>query len=106
MYGPAALRNRGRAVWKSLICIRPVDRLVGRGLDGSTHAPLTSLAGRLSSNQSVHQVQGASIDPFHAGPQSRTWPRQRLDRREFEVGIEGLVVAQDAPCDAGELVGQ
>jgi len=25
---------------KSLICIRPVDRLAGRGLDGNTHAPL------------------------------------------------------------------
>jgi hypothetical protein len=58
---------------KSLICIRPVDRRVGRGLDGNTHAPLTSLADRLSSNQSVRQVQGASIDPFHASPQSRTW---------------------------------
>ena len=31
---------------KSLICIRPVDRHAGRGLDGSTHAPLISLADR------------------------------------------------------------
>jgi len=35
---------------KSLICIRPVDRLTGRGLDGSTHAPLISLPDRLLSN--------------------------------------------------------
>jgi hypothetical protein len=32
---------------KSLICIRPVDRRAGRGLDGNTHAPLISLADRL-----------------------------------------------------------
>jgi hypothetical protein len=35
---------------KSLICIRPVDRLAGRGLDGNTHASLVSLADRLASN--------------------------------------------------------
>ena len=29
-----------------------------------------------------------------------------LDRRDLEMGIEGLVVAQDAPGDARELVGQ
>ena len=29
-----------------------------------------------------------------------------LNRRDLEVGIEGFVVAQDAPGDAGELVGQ
>jgi hypothetical protein len=56
---------------KSLICIRPVDRRAGRGLDGNTHAPLISLADRLSSSHSGHQIQGASIDPFHAAPQSR-----------------------------------
>lgn len=38
------LRACGR---KSLICIRPVDRHAGRGLDGNTHAPLISLADRL-----------------------------------------------------------
>src|SRR6516164_10976018 len=32
---------------KSLICIRPVDRRAGRGLDGNTNAPLISLAERL-----------------------------------------------------------
>ena len=31
---------------ESLICIRPVDRHAGRGLDGSTRAPLISLADR------------------------------------------------------------
>src|SRR6516162_543503 len=31
---------------KSLICIRPVARLAGRGLDGNTHALLISLAAR------------------------------------------------------------
>jgi hypothetical protein len=91
---------------KSLICIRPTDRLAGRGLDGSTRAPLTSFSDRLSSNQTGHQVQGASIDPFHASPQSRTRSRRRLDRRGLEVGIEGFAVAQHAPGDAGELVGQ
>jgi len=50
---------------------------------------LISLAGRLSSNQSVHQIQGASIDPFHAAPQSRTRLRWRLlDRRDLDIGIE------------------
>jgi hypothetical protein len=53
---------------KSLICIRPVDRLAGRGLDGNTHAPLISLADRPPSGHSGHQIQGASIDPFHAFP--------------------------------------
>jgi len=33
-----AIENLAR-LRKSLICIRPVDRLVGRGLDGVTHAP-------------------------------------------------------------------
>jgi hypothetical protein len=51
---------------KSLICIRPVDRHAGRGLDGSTHAPLISFSDRLSSSQKGHQIQGASINPFHA----------------------------------------
>src|SRR6516165_3378962 len=50
---------------------------------------LISLAGRLSSNRSVHQIQGASIDPFHAAPQSRTRLRWRLlDRRDLDIGIE------------------
>ena len=91
---------------KSLICIRPVDRRAGRGLDGNTHAPLISLAERPPSGHLGHQIQGAFIDPFHAVPQSRTGRRPRLDRRGLEVGIEGLVVAQDAPGDAGQLVGQ
>ena len=70
------------ACWrKSLICIRPVDRHAGRGLDGSTHAPLISLADRLPSNHLGHQILGASINPFHANPQSRTRLRRRLDRR-------------------------
>jgi hypothetical protein len=59
----------------SLICIRPVDRLAGRGLDGSTHAPLISLAARLRSNHSRHQILGAAFNPFHATPQSRTGSR-------------------------------
>jgi hypothetical protein len=59
----------------SLICIRPVDRLAGRGLDGSTHAPLISLAARLRSNHSGHQILGAAFNPFHATPQSRTGSR-------------------------------
>ena len=101
----AKVRKLNRDVWtgcrsqvrtccrKTLICIRPVDRRVGRGLHGSTHAPLISLAGRLSSNQSVHQIQGASIDPFHAVPQSRARSRRRLACGGLEVGIERLVVA-------------
>jgi hypothetical protein len=120
--GSSRLRSRAsgfaRNVWtgcrsqvrwccrKSLICIRPVDRRAGRGLDGNTHAPLISLADRPSSGHSGHQIQGASIDPFHADPQLRTWSRQRLDRHGLKMGIEGLVVAQDAPGDTGELVGQ
>ena len=83
-----------------------VDRRAGRGLDGNTHAPLISLADRLSSSHSGHQIQGASIDPFHAAPQSRTRSRRRLNRRGLKVAIEGLAVAQDAPGDARELVGQ
>src|SRR5690242_9848774 len=63
------------AVSDSLICIRPVDRLAGRGLDGSTHAPLISLAARLRSNHSGHQILGAAFNPFHATPQSRTGSR-------------------------------
>ena len=51
---------------KSLLCIRPVDRLAGRGHDGNTHAPLVSLADRLSSNHSGHQTLGAFFVPFHA----------------------------------------
>ena len=39
---------------KSLISIRPVCRLAGRGLDGNTHAPLVSLAVRLTSSPSGH----------------------------------------------------
>ena len=78
---PSQLRACGR---KSLICIRPVARLAGRGLDGNTHAPLISLRDRLLTSHQGHQIQGASIDPFHAGPQSRIrsrrsakspWPR-------------------------------
>jgi len=78
---PSQLRGCGR---KSLICIRPVARLAGRGLDGNTHAPLISLRDRLLTSHQGHQIQGASIDPFHAGPQSRIrsrrsakspWPR-------------------------------
>src|ERR1043166_7813158 len=91
---------------KSLICIRPVSRRAGRGLDGNTHAPLISLADRPTSSHSGHQIQGASIDPFHAAPQSRTRSRRRLNRRGLKVAIEGLAVAQDAPGDARELVGQ
>ena len=61
MYGPAAFRKRDCACCrKSLICIRPVDRLAGRGLDGNTHAPLISLADRLTSNHLGHQILGAS----------------------------------------------
>jgi hypothetical protein len=55
---------------KSLICIRPVARLAGRGLDGNTHAPLISLAARPPSGHEGHQIPGASIDPFHALSQS------------------------------------
>ena len=91
---------------KSLICIRPVDRRAGRGLDGNTQVPLISSADRLSSSHSGHQIQGASIDPFHAAPQLRTRSRRRLNRRGLKVAIEGFAVAQDAPSDPGELVGQ
>lgn len=42
------------------------DRLVGRGLDGSTHAPLISLADRPASGPIGRQIQGAYINPFHA----------------------------------------
>jgi hypothetical protein len=91
---------------KSLICIRPIDRHAGRGLDGNTHAPLISLADRPTSSRLGHQIQGASINPFHAIPQSRTRSRGQLDRRDLKVGVEGFVVAQDTPDDARELVGQ
>ena len=62
---------------KSLICIRPGDRLAGRGLDGSTHAPLISLPAKLPGSRLGHQIQGASINPFHAVSQSRTRLRRR-----------------------------
>ena len=42
------------------------DRLVGRGLDGNTHAPLVSLTDRLTSSHQGHQTFGAFLDPFHA----------------------------------------
>ena len=51
---------------KSLICIRPVDRHAGRGLDGNTHAPVVSLAERLLCSQTGHQTLRAFLDPFHA----------------------------------------
>jgi hypothetical protein len=47
MYGPAAGRKWRRCCRKSLICIRPVYRSAGHGLDGNTHAPLILLAERL-----------------------------------------------------------
>src|SRR5262252_4121633 len=73
---------------KSLICIRPGDRLAGRGLDGSTHAPLISLPAKLPGSRLGHQIQGASINPFHATPQSRTrfrWrPRSPLPQAGYQ----------------------
>jgi hypothetical protein len=51
---------------KPLLCIRPVDRHAGRGLDGSTHASLISLADRSEVNHLGHQILDASINPFHA----------------------------------------
>src|SRR5829696_8993020 len=53
--------------WTSLLCIRPVDRRAGRGLDGNTHAPLASLADKLTGSHLGHQARGALISPFHAG---------------------------------------
>jgi len=41
---------------KSLICIRPVDRLAGRGLDGNTRAPLVSLVERSPGDHLGHQT--------------------------------------------------
>ena len=74
---------------KSLICIRPGDRLAGRGLDGSTHAPLISLPARLPGSRLGHQIQGESINPFHATPQSRTrfsWrPRSPLPQAGYRT---------------------
>ena len=95
-----------RGLRKSLICIRPVARRAGRGLDGNTHAPLISLPERPPSSHLGHQIQGASIDPFHAVPQSRTWSRWRLYRPGLEVGIKGPIVAQNTPGDAGQFVGK
>jgi hypothetical protein len=43
---------------KSLICIRPVDRYAGRGLDRNTHAPLISLADRRTDCRAA--IRGAS----------------------------------------------
>src|SRR5215813_14201953 len=43
-----------RCCRKSLICIRPVDRRVGRGLDGNTHTLFPSLAGSREGNQPLH----------------------------------------------------
>ena len=37
---------------------------------------------------------------------NRELSREGLDRRDLEVCVEGLVVTQDAPGNAGELVGQ
>ena len=93
---------------KSLICIRPVDRRVGRGLDGNTHAPLISLAER---------PRGAAIRVARFGARLSIRSMQILNRelgsrprlldpRDLEVGIECSVVAQHAPGDAGKFVGQ
>jgi hypothetical protein len=67
---------------------------------------LISLSDRLTSSPMGHQIQGASIDPFHADPQSRTRSRWWLDRRNLDVGVESLVVAQHTPGYTREFVGQ
>jgi len=75
---------------KSLICIRPGDRLAGRGLDGSTHAPLISLPARLPGSRLGHQIRDASINPFHATPQSRTRFRWRPRSPRPQAGYRTL----------------
>lgn len=79
---------------KSLISIRPVCRLAGRGLDGNTHAPLVSLADRLTSSPSGHLTLRAFLDPFHALISFANWfdkllPRQRLRQLEFHTALHG-----------------
>jgi len=68
---------------------------VGRGLHGSTHAPLISLAGRLSSNRSVHQIQGASTSGRSADCGStactdKTAPNLGISQA-LRVAFDGLV---------------
>jgi hypothetical protein len=82
MYGPAADRNRDRKERGSRGYVSGLfDRLAGRGLDGSTRAPLASLADRLLGNHLGHQAQSASINPFHA----------LLSRELIEIGYTAAI---------------
>jgi hypothetical protein len=72
------------------------DRLAGRGLDGNTHASLVSLADRLTSNHLGHQTLSVA-NSGEVGSDS-----YHLVTR----GFEGLLVAQDAPGDPRQFVGQ
>lgn len=63
------------------------------------------LADRLTSNHSGHQVQGAFIDPVSP---SRIWSKiiDSYCRDLVTVCIESLLVVQQAPGDACQLVGK
>jgi hypothetical protein len=90
---------------KSLICIRPVDRRVGPGLDGNTHAPLISLRDRLpGSHKGTDSGSVYRSVPWSSSIASSVETAARLPWSRG--GVESLVVAQHAPGDAGELVGQ
>ena len=92
---------------KSLICIRPVDRRVGRGLDGNTHAPFDLISG-----QAVEQPVGSP----DSGCVYRSVPCSSSIANSVEMAAvrsprprywyRSLVAALHARGDAGELVGQ
>src|SRR6516225_12014016 len=102
MYGPAAFRKRDCA-W-----VAEVADIAGRGLDGNTHVSLVSLADRLASNHWGHQTLDAFIDPFHAFFSiANSNEASASDCHGLTTGdVENLLVAQDAPGDPRQFVGQ
>ncbi len=62
-----------------------LDRLASRGLDGNTHAPLVSLADRLTGSHFDHQALRAFLDPFHAVVSIANFKRRRVDQIDAAV---------------------
>lgn len=108
-YVPAAVRNCEIACSrKSLICIRPVVRLVGRGLIGVAHARWS------------HYRQGLELPfwpsdsghvfvPFHAFRVPRTpfgYARSDTDCNRVSWYIKSRFVPQNTPGHPCQLIGQ
>lgn len=82
------------------------DRLAGRGLDGSTLAPLISLADRPGFGQIGRQIQDAYINPFHASFIRELGHAHPASDRGFEqMGVKRLSRSQNAPAYPRQLVG-